>query len=193
MRQPIVGLGIVLLGLFMWITAASGNTLTVTVPLAAVRQGPSWTYRALDTLARGETFTILKTHDGWHQIRLDDGREVWIAGSIVRVEPSDGGLGTPAKTGNPPRSSPRQREAFTLLQRAIALYSGTAGRFDEGRARHLFEQAAQSGHPLAVMWLARGYFSGRVGFRVRRGKAPFYSGCESRPATVAPAGSSRSG
>ena len=28
---------------------------------------------------------------------------------------------------------------------------------------------------------------------VRRGKAPFLSGCESRPATVAPAGSSRSG
>ena len=28
---------------------------------------------------------------------------------------------------------------------------------------------------------------------VRRDKAPFLSGCESRPATVAPAGSSRSG
>ena len=28
---------------------------------------------------------------------------------------------------------------------------------------------------------------------VRRAKAPFLSGCESRPATVAPAGSSRSG
>ena len=31
------------------------------------------------------------------------------------------------------------------------------------------------------------------GISVRRAKAPFLSGCESRPATVAPAGSSRSG
>ena len=30
-------------------------------------------------------------------------------------------------------------------------------------------------------------------FAVRRAKAPFLSGCDSRPATVAPAGSSRSG
>ena len=30
-------------------------------------------------------------------------------------------------------------------------------------------------------------------YSVRRDKAPFLSGCESRPATVAPAGSSRSG
>ena len=38
------------------------------------------------------------------------------------------------------------------------------GQMDYARARRLFEQAAETGHPLAVMWLAWGYVAGRVGF-----------------------------
>ena len=41
-----------------------------------------------------------------------------------------------------------------------------------------------------VQWVSR---TTNPDYAVRREKAPFLSGCESRPATVAPAGSSRSG
>ena len=54
--------------------------------------------------------------------------------------------------------------ALAMLQEAISLYEPQNGQSDYTRARRLFAQAAQSGHPLAVMWLARSYVAGRVGF-----------------------------
>ena len=55
-------------------------------------------------------------------------------------------------------------EALAMLQEAIGWYSPQNGQMDYARARRLFEQAAETGHPLAVMWLARSYVAGRVGF-----------------------------
>ena len=54
--------------------------------------------------------------------------------------------------------------ALAMLQEAIGWYAPQNGQTDYARARRLFAQAAQSGHPLAVMWLARSYVAGRVGF-----------------------------
>ena len=55
-------------------------------------------------------------------------------------------------------------EALAMLQDAIGSYAPQNGQVDYARARRLFEQAADTGHPLAVMWLARNYAAGRAGF-----------------------------
>ena len=55
-----------------------------------------------------------------------------------------------------------EAETLALLQEAISLYVSGSGKYP--RARKLFEEAADSEHPLAVMWLARSYVAGRVGF-----------------------------
>ena len=67
----------------------------------------------------------------------------------------------------------RRRESETLatLQEAIRLYVPINGRGDYTRARRLFEQAAQSGHPLAVTWLARCHVDGRAGFPENKERA----------------------
>ncbi|MDJ0837066.1 MAG: SEL1-like repeat protein [Acidobacteriota bacterium] len=51
-----------------------------------------------------------------------------------------------------------------VLARAVSLYIGTDGGVDYAAARPLFRQAADSGDPLARMWLARMFFRGRCGF-----------------------------
>ncbi|MGQ4807600.1 hypothetical protein NKDENANG_00954 [Candidatus Entotheonellaceae bacterium PAL068K] len=56
-----------------------------------------------------------------------------------------------------------------LLQQAIGFYIGFyAGEphpLDYAQARRLFMQAAETGSPLARMWLARMYYRGRAGFQ----------------------------
>ena len=52
----------------------------------------------------------------------------------------------------------------TDLQQAIAWYTGATGQVDDARASALLERAAASGDSLAVMWMARVYSTGRMGF-----------------------------
>ena len=51
----------------------------------------------------------------------------------------------------------------TLLE-AIEWYTGVADTVNDDRARELLEEAVAGGGPLAVMWLARVYSTGRMGF-----------------------------
>ncbi len=51
----------------------------------------------------------------------------------------------------------------SLLQRALALYTGEAGQVDDARARELLEQSAAAGDALARMWVARCHSTGRMG------------------------------
>ena len=118
MRRSTTGLCLVLIGLLAWLATAWADTLTVTVSRANVRQGPGRTYAVLDTLARGERYPILKTQGGWHQIRLDDGRAAWIAGSIVRVESSS------------PAERALERRPEPASQRRVALVIGNAAYAD---------------------------------------------------------------
>ncbi len=67
-------------------TASLADTVTVTVSRGNVRAGPGVTHRVLTSVPQGATFSILATKQGWHQIRLNDGRNGWIAGSIVQVD-----------------------------------------------------------------------------------------------------------
>ena len=63
----------------------------------------------------------------------------------------------------------------------------------------VIRDAGQSPHWVYARGMSRcscslcSFFSSKSDIRVRRGKAPSPSGCEPRPATVAPAGSNRSG
>ena len=70
----------------------------------------------------------------------------------------------------PPGSRPHLPEgvattADARLLRAIDLYTGVAGRVDDGEARRLLVDTAESGDdPLAVMWIARVLSRGRMTF-----------------------------
>ena len=88
MQRPMTGLWVLLFGLFAWLAVAGADTLTVTASRANVRQGPGLTHGVIATLPHGATFPVLKTQGGWRQIQLDDGRQAWIADSVVRVESS---------------------------------------------------------------------------------------------------------
>ena len=127
MQRLAVGLGIVLFGLFAWLTIALADTLTVTASRANVRQGPGITHAVIDTLTRGATFPVLETKNGWHQIRLDDGRTAWIAASIVRLHGPAAGV---------PDSPGRGMESQDLASsQRVALVIGN-GTYDHVPALH---------------------------------------------------------
>jgi hypothetical protein len=81
---------VLLLGL---LTTAVADTLTIVLPRAAVRVGPSTSYEVLVTVSKDMTFPLLTTDKGWHRIPLEDGREGWIADTAVRVARDSRGLG----------------------------------------------------------------------------------------------------
>jgi len=61
-----------------------------------VRSGPGLTYQVLTAVPQGAIFPVLASQSGWHQIRLEDGREGWVATSAVRVDQGSRALSTAA-------------------------------------------------------------------------------------------------
>lgn len=63
-----------------------------------------------------------------------------------------------------PHAAPAQPRTDARVVEAIALYTGTAGRVDDARARTLIDAAATDGDVLARMWVARAWSRGRLGY-----------------------------
>ncbi len=62
-------------------------------------------------------------------------------------------------------------EAERMVSKAVSLYAAGGGPSDVVQARDLFLKAAATGSALGIMWVARNYSMGRVGFPENRGKA----------------------
>ena len=61
-------------------------------------------------------------------------------------------------------SEPSASGGEAQLQEAIRWYTGEAGHVDDLKAKTLLLEAAESGHPLPTMWMARCYSRGRMLF-----------------------------
>src|SRR5262245_22355701 len=75
---------------------AAASTLTITASQANVRSGPGLTFQVLTAVPQGALFPVLASQSSWHQIRLEDGREGWVATSAVRVDQGSRALSTAA-------------------------------------------------------------------------------------------------
>jgi uncharacterized caspase-like protein len=72
--------------LLLVLVSGAADILTVTAPGAVVRAGPSDMSQILTRVPRWVTFSIMTAQEGWYQVRLEDGRDGWIADAHVRVE-----------------------------------------------------------------------------------------------------------
>ncbi|GAC14238.1 tetratricopeptide repeat protein [Aliiglaciecola lipolytica] len=57
------------------------------------------------------------------------------------------------------------------LLESIKWYTGETGKVDDSKAKTLLEKAASTHDPLAIMWIARVYSTGRMGFPADKDKA----------------------
>ncbi|MBU2878368.1 MULTISPECIES: tetratricopeptide repeat protein [Aliiglaciecola] len=65
----------------------------------------------------------------------------------------------------------QQYEIDPNLDESIKWYIGATGKVDDGKAKTLLETAALTKDPLAVMWIARVYSTGRMGYPADKDKA----------------------
>ncbi|MSQ48568.1 MAG: hypothetical protein EXR78_09355 [Deltaproteobacteria bacterium] len=140
---------VLLLGL---LTTAVADTLTVILPRAVVRVGPSTSHDVLVTVSKDMAFPILTTDKGWHKIPLEDGREGWIADTGVRVARDSRGFAvvTPPPV---PAAAPVSEQ---VVGRRMALVIGNAA-YDIGPLKNPVNDATDMAAALQ-----------RLGFTVTR-------------------------
>ena len=119
---------VLLLGL---LTTAVADTLTIVLPRAAVRAGPSTSYEVLVTMSKDMVFPILTTDKGWHKIPLEDGREGWIADTAVRVARDSRSLSVAASPSIPAAAPAATPVSAQVTGRRMALVIGNAS-YDVG-------------------------------------------------------------
>jgi len=59
----------------------------VTAPAVNVREGAGETFKVLATVQKGTKLRVMDGKDEWYKVRLDDGREGWIANWLVSTQP----------------------------------------------------------------------------------------------------------
>lgn len=108
------------------LTTAVADTLTIVLPRAAVRAGPSTSHEVLVTVSKDMVFPILITEKGWHRIPLEDGREGWIADTAVRVARDSRGLGVALSPSVPAAAPVATPVSEQVSGRRMALVIGNA-------------------------------------------------------------------
>jgi hypothetical protein len=72
-------------------SAAPSQSVTVTAVTANLRGGPGTGFAVLTTASRGMRFDVIdiggKDRDRWYKIKLSDGRDAWVAASLVSAAP----------------------------------------------------------------------------------------------------------
>jgi Bacterial SH3 domain/YMGG-like Gly-zipper len=67
------------------------QTIYVKLNTANLREGAGTTFRIIGSVSRGARLVVLGegggANDRWFRVKLDDGREAWIASSVVSVDP----------------------------------------------------------------------------------------------------------
>jgi Bacterial SH3 domain/YMGG-like Gly-zipper len=67
------------------------QTVYVKLSTANLREGAGTTFKIIGSAARGARLAVLgeggSANDRWFRVKLDDGREAWIASSVVSIDP----------------------------------------------------------------------------------------------------------
>jgi uncharacterized protein YgiM (DUF1202 family) len=67
--------------------SAATSVLYISVPRANFREGPDVKAKILSVLTRGTKLTVLEKSAQWYRVRLDDGKEGWVAESVTSAKP----------------------------------------------------------------------------------------------------------
>lgn len=67
---------------------AANNTITVTADGVWIRQGPSTAHAVIGSTNTGNQYALIQTEGDWHQIKLENGEDGWIA-SWLTDQPTD--------------------------------------------------------------------------------------------------------
>ena len=65
----------------------AGSILYIAVQRANFRQTPDLKARILAVLTKGTKLTVIEKSAQWYRVRLDDGKEGWVAESVTSTKP----------------------------------------------------------------------------------------------------------
>jgi iron(II)-dependent oxidoreductase len=130
-----------------------------------IRTGPGTTYDIIGTVVREEQYPIVERSGDWYKIRLEDGREGWIAGTLVTaVQRESEQRAAEPKTGQggvsqtPPPASEASRTTGGLSPTLVGKDGAEmilipAGEFSMGSDAEEVENLLQSVRNLRREWL----------------------------------------
>ena len=89
-RKVAVAVCATTVGLAMGTTGAfaDGKTGTVTVSTLNIRSGPSTSYSIVTKVHQGDKLEILESSNGWHKVKLSNGKIGWGSGSYISISGS---------------------------------------------------------------------------------------------------------
>ncbi|CEI73404.1 MULTISPECIES: SH3 domain-containing protein [Romboutsia] len=100
-RKVAVAVCATTVGLAMGTTGAfaDGKTGTVTVSTLNIRSGPSTSYSIVTKVHQGDKLEILESSNGWHKVKLSNGKIGWGSGNYISVSGSSSNNSSNQVTG----------------------------------------------------------------------------------------------
>jgi N-acetylmuramoyl-L-alanine amidase len=72
------------------IASAASQTITISTSSLNVREGPGLSYRVIEKVSKGQTFTYSKEDGDWIQINLPGSKKGWVANWLITKNASSG-------------------------------------------------------------------------------------------------------
>ena len=97
-RKITIGVSVPVMALALSSTAsfANSNEGIVTADVLNVRSGPSTSYSITTRVYKGDKVEILQTSNGWHKIKVSNGKIGWVSENYIKV--SSGSTSQPSQT-----------------------------------------------------------------------------------------------
>ena len=100
---------------------STGTKATVTASALNIRSGASTSYGIVTTAYKGEIVEILESSNGWHKVKLSDGKIGWASASYISTSSNSGGGSSDNST-----STPSTGTKATVTASALNIRSGAS-------------------------------------------------------------------
>jgi cell wall-associated NlpC family hydrolase len=106
---------------------STGTKATVTASSLNIRSGASTSYSIVTTAYRGESVEILESLNGWHKVKLSNGKIGWASASYISTSSNSGGESSNDSKPTPtPAPTPITGTKATVTASSLNIRSGAS-------------------------------------------------------------------
>ena len=123
-------------------SSLAGKKATITASALNVRSGPSTGYNVIGTTYQGNTVEIITSSNGWHKVKLSNGKVGWVSGQYVSLSGDAGNSGNGGSTETPSTGKKATVTASALNVRSgPSTSNGVIGTVYKGNTVEILENS----------------------------------------------------